>query len=272
MDALIKRSMGQATHKFYDAFAHEISVMIYQGYQDNILHNPRLVMYKLLGTTMDGITVTKKFEKKISGVINVLKYRGIIQNFMTIDTTRTIHNYNSFNDKQHGLNSLANGFYLDRWETQPGQLLLMCEASGYLGVIKHIADEFRVPYVPAKGDMSVQLKMEIAELIKEKPTTILYYGDYDTKGLQIPKTIEGDLRALSPEADLTFKRMFINEDDICTYDLAVDAKGNVQMEQLDTDVAINKSIDFINGIIDQGLWDETIQLENKYRDEIKEIS
>ena len=99
MKNLINRSMKQSTQKFYDAFADNIYEMVEQGYQRNILHNPRLVMYKMIGRTINGLTIKKGDEKKISGAINVMKYRGIIENHWTIDTTRAITEYTSFKDK-----------------------------------------------------------------------------------------------------------------------------------------------------------------------------
>ncbi len=264
---LIKRSMAQATQQFYDAFADDIVVMIHQGYTNNILHNPRLVMYKMMGRTRNGITIEKGTERKISGVINVMKYQGYIKNHWTIDTTRSINTYNSFDGKKDGLNTLADSFYLDRWKNQPMKIILMCEASGYLGVIKNIADDFRVPYVPAKGDMSVQLKMEVAYSITE-PTIILYYGDYDKKGIQIPKTIEGDIRAINPDADFTLVRMFLNEDHIIEYGLDIDSKGQVQLEQLEENIAINMSKEYIRGIIDEDAWNACIDEERSIRQQL----
>lgn len=249
MNTLIARSMKQCSNKFYDAFHEPIRDMIHKGYLRNILHNPRLVMYKMMGTTINGITITKGTEKKISGVINVMKYRGLIENRWTIDITREVYSYGSFKDKAEVLKAAANSFYLDRWKSQPRKLLLMCEAKGYVGVIKNIADEFRVPYVAAGGDMSVQIKMEIAKSLDD-PTTILYYGDYDPKGIQIPDTIEHDIRAINPDADFEMSRMFINRSDIGLYGLDRDSDGNVQMEQLDADIAIRESIAHIEGMID----------------------
>ncbi len=268
VDDLIKRSMRQAGNKFYEAFSASIKAMLYQGYKNNILHNPRLVMYKMMGTTIDGITMIKGMEKKISGVINVMKYRGLVQNNWTIDTTRRITTYNSFEDKEDLLNMASHWFYLDRWKNQPHNILLMCEASGYLGVIKHIADQFRVPYVPAKGDMSVQIKMEIADLVDDD-TIILYFGDYDTKGLQIPQTIENDIRILSENYSFEFVRMFINAEDIETYNLERDEKGNVQMEQLPERVAIREASSYIEDLINRDLWDEVLVQEETIKAEIR---
>ncbi len=252
--------MKQATMGLYDAFGEDIASMIREGYANNILHNPRFVMYKLLGKTINGITITKKSEKKISGAINVLKYKGIIANYMTIDIKRDVVEYGFYRDRQHAIDYIQHHFYLDRWKYQPRQIILMCEASGYLGVIRNIAQQFRAPYTAASGDMSVQIKMELAEKC-ERPTTILYYGDNDSKGRSIPQTIEADIRAINPQADLTFHRMFLNEEDIEKYGLPKDA----QMEQLPEQIAISESIAYIKTLIDLKTWDETVEKEQTIR-------
>ncbi len=260
---LIDRQMKTATKIFFEKYSEQILEMIYQGYKDGILHNPRFVMYKLLAHG-----VTKKDVKKVGATIAALKYQGRLPNHYTIDTTRSISDFNSFRDAEELLHYAAEWFYLDRWKEQPYNILLMCEASGYLGVIRKIANDFRIPYVPAKGDMSIQLKIDIAQSIT-RPTKVLYYGDYDKKGMQIPRTIEADMRLINPSAEFEFIRMFINEEDIIKYDLEKDDQGNVQMEQLPENVAIYESKRFINNIIDQELWSSTIQLEEDAREEIR---
>lgn len=270
-EILVKKQMSLASAKFYDAFADTIMEMLYQGYKRNILHNPRLVMYKLMGTTINGITISKKHGRNIMGTINAMKYQGLVQNNWTIDTTRSIYEYNSFEDKAELMEYASRWFYLDRWKNQPTNILLICEASGYLGVIKHIADKFRVPYVPAKGDMSVQIKIELANSFTSH-TDILYFGDYDKKGLQIPKTIADDIRAINPDAEFTLHRMFINETDIATYGLVPDADGSVQMEQLPEDIAIDTATDFIWSLMDENVWSETLEDEEHIKSEILEVA
>ncbi len=260
VDTLIKGQMHICTKKFFDEYSKLIYNMVAKGYQDGILHNPRLVMYKMMP-----YGVKKTDNKKVSAAINTLKYQGKIPNNWTIDTTRSITEYTRFNDVQDGLDALANSYYLDRWKNQPMKVLLMCEASGYLGVIRKIANDYRMPYVPAKGDMSIQLKIDIANRITE-PTTILYYGDYDRKGIQIPKTIESHIRAINPKADFEMKRMFINEDQIDLYDLEKDEDGNVQMEQLAEDIAINESKLFIDSIIDHTILEQDLNQEKLDRE------
>ncbi len=268
MKELIRRQMRKATKTFYESWHEYIFEMLRMGYEKNILHNPRLVMYKLMGQTQNGITITKGMQDKIGATIAVMKYKGLVPNKWTIDTTRSITHYTSFDGVEDGLNTLANSYYLNRWETQQHNVLLMCEASGYLGVIKHIADKFRVPYVPAKGDMSIQLKIDIANMINDD-TVILYFGDYDKQGLRIPQTIENDMRVINPTG-FKFVRMFLNENDIAKYDLPMDNKGQVQMEQLPEKIAIDSATLYINNLIDRYAWIETLEKEDQHKKTIRE--
>ncbi len=268
---LIKKQMKIAGVKRFDAWSDDIYNIILQGYRDNILHNPRLVMYKLLGTSPNGLLVEKssKTAEQIGAIIAVMKYQGRIDNDWTIDTTRSITNYGCHQTPQNSLNWLSSIYYLDAWEHQPINILLMCEAAGYLGVVKNIADRYRIPYMPAKGQMSIQLKIELAEMF-DKHTKILYFGDYDKTGMEIPKIIARDIASINPDADFEMIRMFVNEDDIEEYDLEVDAKGQVQMEQFPTGVAIEETCEYIDELIDDEEWDKTMSYQERDRNIIKE--
>jgi len=254
MKSLIARSMKQATRKFFDTYADHIETMVRDGYRDGIRHNPRLIMYKMLH-----LGIEKQDVKKIQGVVNVLRYQGRIENHWTIDTTRSISSWQTYQSKEEALKRLAETFRLNPWTTQPRQIMLMCEASGYLGVMEKIARKFLCPYVPAKGDMSVQLKMEIAEYCYA-PTTILYYGDFDKKGMEIPATIEADIRAINPNADLNFIRMF---DD--------GRMAGKQMEELPTTIAVSESITLIESLVDTNAWKDTLVSEQKIIKELVDI-
>ncbi len=266
LDTMVKVQWERGGAGFITTFGDEIKEMIEEGYHQDILHNPRLVLYKLLDKTKNGITVKKAMAKNVSGAINYFKYKGEIKNHWMLDTRRDIIEYGHYRDKADALRSLINRFYLDRWERQSRRILLMCEASGYLGVMQNIATHFRIPYTAASGDMSPQIKIEIAELCNE-PTRILYYGDNDDKGHKIPKTIEAHIRAINPNADLIWHRMFLNKGDEEKYGLL---KG-AQMEQLPAEIAIEESIEYINGLIDWKTWNETLAEEEMIRESLRQM-
>ncbi len=268
-DLIANQRRKFSTH-FMDTFSSICIDMIHTGYKENILHNPRLVMYKLLGRTFNGHTVNKSDVKKFEGLINMLKYQGHIQNHWTIDTAREITTYSDWENITSTLGYMSENFYFDRWKGQDKRVILMCEASGYLGVMKNIADEFRVPYVPAKGDMSITLKIDISNSIK-RPTTIIYFGDYDSKGISIPQIIERDMNIINPDMDVTFHRMFISECDISKYDLELDDNGTIQMEQFPTGVAIRETKELIHSMLDQKLWDERLKEEESIRNEFRKL-
>jgi len=78
---------------------------------------------------------------------------------------------------------------------------LWFEAEAMRGQFEHYTREYRVSLVPFRGDCSIPMKWELSkklENIAEKyglPIQILYFGDYDKKGLQIFDSALKDIRA-----------------------------------------------------------------------------
>ena len=119
------------------------------------------------------------------------------------DDTRQIHAlqlhdapkdwYESFLDAQCNL---------DPWFKQPRVVMICFEAHAMLGQFRSYAPPY-VPLVPFGGEATIDLKSKISTVIRnfdEKysiPITVLYYGDYDPKGLTIPDNAFKDVREWS---------------------------------------------------------------------------
>jgi hypothetical protein len=75
------------------------------------------------------------------------------------------------------------------------------EAGAMHEQFEHILEEYGIPMLAFRGDTSIPIKYESAIRIEErskelnKPAVILYFGDCDTKGRQIPKSALRDVRA-----------------------------------------------------------------------------
>lgn len=106
---------------------------------------------------------------------------------------------------------------LDRWWDQPSYVECWFEAAAMMAQFEHYAPDI-VPLLAFHGDISIPEKWKAAErlvkrwLVYPKPIVILYYGDLDPKGIQIPQTAEDDIRYFSayaimraaPNLDLDF--------------------------------------------------------------------
>ncbi len=131
------------------------------------------------------------------------------------------------------------GCTLDKWSAQPHYVELWFEAAAMRAQFEHYTDYITLR--PFKGDPSLDFKWKIAEHLSripawfpDKPVVVLYFGDYDPKGLQIPLSAVDDIRQWS-SVGFRFLRCGLNEGDAVRYSLPENPEkpGTYQWEALD---------------------------------------
>lgn len=91
-------------------------------------------------------------------------------------------------------------YFKDSIEEQEYYVQLWFEAEAMHGQFEYYTKDFRVSLVPFRGDCSIPIKWELAKKLEQisqkygKPIKILYFGDYDKKGLQIFSSALKDIR------------------------------------------------------------------------------
>jgi hypothetical protein len=95
------------------------------------------------------------------------------------------------------------------------------EKDALAGVIRDITDPYDVPLMPTRGYPSLSFLSSAAETIQAigKPTYLYYFGDHDPTGVNIPVTIERDLREFAPDADITFTKVGVTAQQIKDWNL-----------------------------------------------------
>jgi len=92
-------------------------------------------------------------------------------------------------------------YQMDTNKLQQYYVQLWFEAEAMLEQFKHYTSEYRVSLVPFRGDCSIPIKWEIAKKLEDahrkygKQIKILYFGDFDPKGLQIFDSAVKDIKA-----------------------------------------------------------------------------
>jgi len=123
--------------------------------------------------------------------------------------------------------------------------IAMFEAKAMIRQFKHYLDPYRVPLCGFGGDPSIPYKWEIAKFIDEleekwpdKTIHVLYFGDLDTKGEEIPEWAIRDIRRWS-SADFEFTRVGINEEHVDEFGIeeSPNEPGKYQWEALDDQAA-----------------------------------
>jgi hypothetical protein len=106
----------------------------------------------------------------------------------------------------------------------------------------YLTSSYHVALIPFRGDSSLHQKWQLAKLLSamasnyDKPITLLYFGDYDAKGLEIPKSALKDIRQWA-STPFEFSRAGINSDHTDGLIENPDAPGKYQWEALPEQLA-----------------------------------
>lgn len=109
--------------------------------------------------------------------------------------------------------------YLDSQQYQDYHVIVVYEARAMHQQFIKYTQPYRVPLVPLGGDPSIPHKWTILELIVRAsklykvPIVILYYGDCDEKGEQIPNTVRDDIISWTKSGSFKWVRVGLNKGD-----------------------------------------------------------
>jgi hypothetical protein len=141
---------------------------------------------------------------------------------------------------------------LDKYVTQENIVEAWFEAEAMCSQFSHYTGPYHVTLRPFKGDASIEYKWRIAKDLENlarygKPIVILYFGDYDPKGLEIPENALRDIRAWFPQP-FKFIRCGINKEHISQLQLVErpEKPGAYQWEALDESAAQHLILDNLN--------------------------
>jgi hypothetical protein len=151
---------------------------------------------------------------------------------------------------------------LDKWQDQDCYLEIWFEAKAMKGQFEHYTEH--VTLRPFGGDCSISFKWQIAVELEEKhdqyqtPVVILYFGDLDPKGLQIPESAVRDIRQWT-DVDFEFIRCGLNPGDELIYHIPQnpDKPGTYQWEALSDSAAKELIESWVGKFISLGSFDST---------------
>ncbi|MCE9613104.1 MAG: hypothetical protein K8T26_02435 [Lentisphaerae bacterium] len=157
---------------------------------------------------------------------------------------------------------------LDCWAEQPAYVECWFEAAAMQGQFEHYLQH--VTLRPFKGDASIHYKWTIATDLERlarrypgKPIVILYFGDLDAKGLQIPKSAARDIRKWC-SVEFRFVRAGLNPEHPAHYQIPanIERPGCWQWEALDDQSARQLILDCVSEFADLSLLDDVQQRQD----------
>jgi hypothetical protein len=178
----------------------------------------------------------------------------------------------------------------NRWENQPYYPEIFIEKKALQGVFQQTCRAWNLALGACKGYPSLSFLHESSWRFKRaiergKQPIILYFGDYDPSGEDIPRSIEENLLKLG--ADVPVRRIALMESQVTAWDLPFapaketdsrtakwDGLGQVELDAVKPEKLMELLTDSIREVYDQNLHDILMDIEKQegvlYRSALKE--
>jgi hypothetical protein len=181
-------------------------------------------------------------------------------------------------------------YYLERWSNQPKYIEVWVEKKALQGTFERPCRRRDVALFPCKGYPSLTWLDKARDRFMEaksadKEVLVLYFGDYDPSGEDIPRSIEENLSRMG--CDVEIKRIALLHDQVIEWNLppaptkrtdsrsgSWDGIGQVELDAIEPNELQKMIGEAIDSEFDRELHDtlkETEKIEReKYQKEVKE--
>jgi hypothetical protein len=271
------------------------SIEVVSEYEKGIL-TIRALHYQLVGL---GMTNDMQHYKRVVGAMEQARWDNLIDFDVFSDRDRamvgdTPYRITEVDEKvreakiQVGL--WMNNYSKNKWENQPYYPIVLIEKKALEGVFDKPCLKHQVALGACKGYPSLTFVHDLYNRFVEadsdynKKPVIIYFGDYDPSGDDIPKTIVNNLDRFGVEVEL--RRIALNHDQVMEWNLPAaptkdtDSRtanwggiGQVELDAVRPEKLINLLDYAIEDIFDEDLYAELMQQEiqerKQFRHELK---
>lgn len=250
--------------------------------------------YKLVGI---GMTNTDLHYKRVIGAMTKARWDGLLSFNSFVDEERsvtgeTLAKETDIDDEigwgKEQIERWMRNYHKNRWENQPSYPEVFIEKKALLGVFRKPCEDFDVALCACKGypsltylDLAYQRFVDAIDRGQEP--VILYFGDYDPSGEDIPRSMGDVLSRMGERVEI--KRIALLEHQVVKWNLPPaptkagdsrsatwDGLGQVELDAIDPIVLRELVTDAIENELDDDLNEELMVQEIaevvKYRKEL----
>lgn len=266
-------------------------IPIVESYGGNI--TLRALHYRLVA---EGMTNDIAHYKKVINAMTEARWAGDVQFDSFVDHERetlgsTEYDETNVDDSvdqaKRQIRAWATSYKKNRWENQPIYPEVFIEKKALQGVFEKPCTKWDIALSPCKGYPSLTFmyaaKQRFDDAIsRDKKPVILYFGDYDCSGEDIPRSIVDTLSRMGTEVELI--RVALMEWQVVKWKLPpaptkeTDTRGNTWdgLGQVELDAVEPKKIvsllnESIEKIFDTDLHEELLELQTEEVAEFKKI-
>ena len=153
----------------------------------------RQIYYRLVAARV--IDNVEKQYKRLSKVLTNARLEGLVDDTRIVDRVRAPLRVSCWADLGAFLRAVRESYRREKWTSQRFSVEVWCEKDAVAGVLEPITEEYEVTLYPCRGYNSYSALKEAAERIAEteQPTVVLYLGDFDPSGQDMPRDIRDRL-------------------------------------------------------------------------------
>lgn len=266
----------------------ENSVEILSRYEPGVL-TIRALHYQLVSI---GMTNTLQHYKRVVSAMEVARWDGRVDfeafsdrdRGMWVIPTPSQPIWRTNRTKQNNrFRAWMRSYGKNRWENQPYYPEILIEKKALEGVFAKPCAKWGIAVGACKGYPSLTFLYELSERMRDaigngKQPIILYFGDYDPSGEDIPRSIGENLEKFGVYG-VEIRRIVLMEQQVIEWGLPPapaketdsrtanwDGLGQVELDAVKPEKLIALLDDAINEIFDQDLYDELIATEAEERE------
>ncbi len=271
----------------------ENAVEILEQYEPGIL-TIRALHYQLVSR---GMTNDMQHYKRVVAATGQARWDGLISFDAFSDRERsmacltdaeaTIYEEKVTMARQQ-IQAWATSYHLNRWENQPYYPEVLIEKKALEGVFLRTCEENAIALGACKGYPSLTFLHDISQRIKNayyndnKQPIILYFGDYDPSGEDIPRALRENLIQLGCPEELEVRRICLMEEQVLDWGLPpaptkdTDSRsahwtgiGQVELDAVKPEKLMSLLRDAIDEIFDYNLYEELEERESEERSQFR---
>lgn len=266
-----------AKDKFTKTWITENSIKIISRYEPGIL-TLRALHYQLVGI---GMTNTVQHYKRVVIAMIQARWEGSVRFSAFSDHDREVLGKtkyeetdldSSVKEAKNAIYGWMNWYSKNKWENQQYYPEVWIEKKALQGVFQRPCSINNVALAPCKGYPSLTFLYEALQRFQAaeragKQTIILYFGDYDASGEDIPRSIEENFNKFGTPVQV--KRIALTEEMVIEMKLPPaptkasdtraanwDGLGQVELDAVDIEVLRGMCEDAISEVFDEELYDQ----------------
>ena len=241
-----------------------------------------------------GMTNTLQHYKRVVSAMEVARWDGTIGFDVFSDRDRemvgfTPYHETNLDDKveeaQAQVGLWMNNYSKNKWENQPYYPTVLIEKKALEGVFVKPCREHKIALGACKGYPSLTFlhdlykTMSYAERAGKTPV-IIYFGDYDPSGDDIPRAVVDNLAKFGLDVEL--RRIALNHEQVIEWNLPPapvkltdsrtanwDGLGQVELDAVRPEKLISLLNDAVAEIFDPKLYDELLEMEEEEREQFQ---